>query len=127
MRTLPALCPLLSALCLFSGCRIPDGTNVTTSGVGLIVEPFGSAPQAPKAAVGSFSNSFSLPAPAEAGPTINRIQVRAPGVDHTSTVTQGPVGQEMQAAGDVLPKSLEALHGPGPALFPGRTVDPGDE
>ena len=110
--------PISLCAMLLAGCQIPAGTNATLSGVGLLAEPFGSSPAAPKLAVGSFSQTFSLPAPKDAGPTLNRVQVSGPGIESVSTISQGPVGQEMKAAGDVLPATLKALHGTGSSGFP---------
>lgn len=109
MTTMIAILTAL-ALTLQCGCQIPPGTQAATSGLGLVAEPLGSAPQAPKLHVGSVATQYSTPTPADAGPSMNRVQLVAPSIDHTATVTSGAVGRELEAAGDVLPRSLEALH-----------------
>ncbi|NOX56526.1 MAG: hypothetical protein GXP27_19200 [Planctomycetes bacterium] len=109
----PVLTVFFCAVLAAAGCTIPPGANVQTSGVGLRAEPLGSAPQAPKLAIGSFSSSYSLPAPVDAGPTLNRVgvQVRGLSIDHTATIAQGPIGEQIQAAGPHLTEALQALHG----------------
>ena len=109
------------------GCKVPQGTNVQTSGVGLHVQPFGASPAAPRLSLGSVAHSFSLPAPLDAGPTLNRVQISTAGIaDHTATIAQGGVGRELDFAGDVLPDSLEALHSPMQAAWAPPSLSPSD-
>lgn len=90
-----------------AGCQSPQGLKYQVSG--LQIAPAGNAPQAPKITMGI--HSFSTPDPPDAGPGINRVQIRGWGINHTATITHGPVGEQMHKAGDTLPKSLEVLHG----------------
>jgi len=106
-----------------AGCKIADGTNVQTSGVGAVFEPLGSSPSAPRVSIGSIANSYSTPAPADAGPTLNRVgvNVRGMSIDHTATIAQGPIGEQLEAAGESLPDVLDKLHPPADTVyqFPG--------
>lgn len=93
---------------LSAGCAgLPAGTKASASG--FMFEPFGSSPTAPKAVVGIYS--YSTPDPSGSAPGINRVQIRSIFADHTSTNIHGRVGEEMQKAGDILPKTMNALHG----------------
>ena len=121
-----SLCAIV--IVLLAGCQIPVGTNAALSGVGVILEPLGSSPVAPKLTLGTISQTFSLPAPSDAGPTLNRTQIIGPaGLDQVTTISQGPVGQEMKAAGDVLPATLKALHGGSSEPFPRTELGPEEE
>ena len=96
----------LVALAAF-GCRVPPGTNVQTSGVGVHLSPFGASPAAPKVSVGSIAHSYSTPAPLDAGPTLNRVQIAAAGIsDHTATIAQGGVGRELDFARQCAPGTV---------------------
>lgn len=107
-RQLAAMCVVL----LLIGCNstrklveaLPPGTSFQSSQTGVQFSPESLSPI-------NFGNSFialQLPPP-ENGVAINRSNIRASlaGVENTSTVTVGPVGEEIQKAGGAA--ALEAL------------------
>lgn len=108
------------AVFVASGCssvpKIPDGTDVQVSLIGIDIAPLGQLPQYPSVTFGS-KTVIARTAPRDAnGNTaagINRMQARVPGIDVTSTVATSP-GE----LGDQLAKSegaIRALHGTPPA------------
>lgn len=111
-------CAIIAAV--LCGCSsiikdMPPGTNIQISTTGFRV-----APQAVDGPImlGQSTVSLQTPSPPDAGPSLNRNQVRAglTGVDVTSTVATGPVGEQIDAAGG--PLALEQLlksHTPGDA------------
>lgn len=111
IRTVGTLMILLMLLSMW-GCSstrklveaLPPGTSFQSSQTGIQFSPESMSPL-------NFGNSFialQLPPP-DNGVAINRSNIRASlaGVENTSTVTVGPVGDEIQKAGGA--DALEAL------------------
>jgi len=86
--------------------RLPAGSNVQVSTTGVRLSP--QAVDGPLI-LGQSTYSLQTPTPADSGPGLNRNQVRAglTGIDITSTVATGPVGDELRKAGG--PEALAEL------------------
>ena len=95
---------------MLAGCQLPEGTNMENSTVGFDFAPLGKGPNSPRLLLGSSTQHFSTPPPPDAGPVLNRSQVRAPFIDQTSTIAAGPVGEQLGQAGDVLTDAVKSLH-----------------
>ena len=97
--------------CACSGCKIPPGTTAQSSIFGIKINPLGQSPNAPQFVLGSSTQQFSTPVPADSGPSLNRSALEAPlGLRQTSTEALGPVGDQVKAGGETLVKTVEALH-----------------
>lgn len=106
-------CAVVALILFACGCQIPPGTHAQTAGIGLDVEPFGSAPNAPRARIGSFATQYSTPVPADSGASLNRTQLDGPlGVSQTSTQAIGAVGDQVGRGGETLVGVVGALHPP---------------
>lgn len=95
---------------LFSGCSslkdLPPGSNIQVSTTGVRLSP--QAMDGPFI-LGQSTYAVQTPTPADAGPGLNRNQVKAglTGIEITSTVATGPVGEQINAAGG--PEALDRL------------------
>lgn len=109
------LAPLiLAAFCVLSlvGCSstrklvesLPDGAAIQYSLTGIQFTPESLSPLN----LGTTTLSITLPQP-DGSPGLNRYNLRASlaGVESTSTVATGPIGDQIEAAGG--PEALEAL------------------
>src|SRR6185369_5302923 len=91
----------LIAIAACSGCT-STGKSYTreAAGLGLYLEPFGSGPNAPRAALGQFSCSTMAKDKDDPQPLLNRIQIEAPfGAQLKATQGAGAVGEELAKAG----------------------------
>lgn len=85
---------------------LPPGSNVQVSTTGVRLSP--QAIDGP-VILGQSTYSLQTPTPSDSGPGLNRNQVRAglSGIEITSTVATGPVGEQLQQAGG--PEALREL------------------
>jgi len=98
-----------------AGCQLPEGSSLQSSVVGLKLAPFGDAPTAPQMIFGSSTSHYSQMPRSDVGPLLNRTQVKAPfGLDQTSTLAAGPVGEQFREGGPVMAETIRALHPPEP-------------
>lgn len=121
----PLLLILFVGLCCLTGCSstrklveaLPAGSAIQYSLSGVQVTPESLAP----INLGTTTLSITLPQP-DGAPALNRYNLQASimGVESTSTVATGPIGEQIEAAGG--PEALQALlrsrvgQGPDPVL-----------
>ena len=121
-----ACCWLVALMVLSIGCKtaaIPPGTQLQASSIGIDIAPQGVG--GPHVTFGSKAVTVVTAQPDNA-PNLNRLAVKAPGIDLRSTVATGDVGEQLQKAGG--PESIKALlHSPdGSAVPPNKTAQPVD-
>tara|TARA_R110002072_G_scaffold238769_3_gene396403 strand:- start:21181 stop:21603 length:423 start_codon:yes stop_codon:yes gene_type:complete len=102
---------MIAVVIALAGCSsvlkdLPPGSNVQVSTTGVRLSP--QAIDGPLI-LGQSTYSLQTPTPDDAGPGLNRNQVRAglTGIEITSTVATGPVGEQLQQAGG--PEALKQL------------------
>lgn len=119
-------CVLVFALMVLGLCGCADNKSWTreASGFGLLLEPLGSSPNMPRAALGSFAVSGMVKPVDDTQPLLNRIAIEgAFGSQHKVTQAAGPVGAELAKAGDTLPAVVHAEHGESRPLLPFEPPD----
>lgn len=120
-------CAVIFLMLCLSGCSsilkdLPPGSNIQVSTTGVRISP--QAVDGPLI-LGNSTYLVQTPTPADSGPGLNRNQVRAGllGVDITSTVATGTVGEQIKAAGgpEALDRILESRV---PSPIPGMISRP---
>jgi hypothetical protein len=121
-KRLLALCflsAIIVAAILCSGCSSGKSYTREASGLGLLLEPLGSGPNAPRAALGSFAVSAMVKDKEDSQPLLNRVFIEGPlGAQHKATQGAGPVGDELAKAGSTLPAVVAAEHKENRPLLP---------